>query len=177
MTEPTACATYHLLCECNRDCDEDGRCFDTPLQCSGDAECVSFAAPFCVDGACRECAAATDCNGAGALCVAGTCKEPCATDEACPLFFSCQAGNCVETGCQTDKECAFFLGDDRATCKDGACGVPCEADWQCSPEPGVLSLDVCIGGICTFVGCETDAECRAYLGLQNESSDIQAVCK
>ncbi len=176
MAEPTACATYHLLCECNRDCVE-GRCEDTPLQCASNDECVSFVAPFCVAGACHECAVATDCTGDASLCVDGECQGPCTTDEACPLFQACQGGKCVEVGCQSDKECAFYLGDDRATCVDAACGVPCDADWQCSPEPGVLSLDVCLAGVCTFVGCETDAECRAYLGLANESSGVQAVCK
>jgi hypothetical protein len=175
-TDPSACATFHLLCECNRDC-VDARCVDTPLACASNDECLSFATPFCVDGSCHECAVSTDCAGAESLCVDGSCEAPCQNDEECPLFYGCQAGECVEVGCQTDKECAFYLRDDRAHCDDGACGVPCEADWQCAPELGEISLDACIAGVCTFVGCDTDAECRAYLGLENENSNVQAVCK
>jgi hypothetical protein len=175
-TNPTACASYRLLCECNRGC-EDDRCVDTPLGCESSEECVSFSAPFCVAGACRECAEHGDCPGEGSRCLAGRCEAPCVVDEQCPLFHACEIGECVEVGCQSDRECALYLNDDRARCAEGACGVPCEADWQCSSEPGQLALDVCVEGVCTFVGCETDAECRAYLGLENELGGVEAVCR
>jgi hypothetical protein len=168
--DPAYCLTYRLLCECNRGC-EDQLCVDTPPGCAADAECASFTAPYCVDGACRECAEHGDCLAEGDRCIEGVCQAPCTVDEQCPLFSACSAGECVEVGCTSDLECVFFLGDTRATCGDAECRVPCASSLECA------AVEVCFEGACIFVGCETDSECRAFFGLENEPSDVEAVCQ
>jgi hypothetical protein len=169
--DPAYCLTYRLLCECNRGCEEE-ICVDTPPGCEANAECTSFLEPFCVDGHCRECSQHGDCPDETDRCIDGVCQAPCTLDEHCPLLYACQAGECVEVGCSTDLECYFLLGDHLATCgSDGQCLVPCVTTLECA------EFHVCHQGSCVFVGCNTDEECRIYLGLEEESGDVQAVCK
>lgn len=63
------------------------------------------------------------------------------------------------------------MKDTRATCDSGKCSVPCVYSEDC-PD-----FEVCDGGKCVFVGCNTDAECRAYFDLENQTGNIKAVCK
>lgn len=171
QADPAYCLTYRLLCECNRDCEED-LCVDTPPGCATSAECTSFLEPHCVEGRCRECAEHGDCPGETDRCIEGSCQAPCTINEHCPLLHACQSGECVEVGCTTDLECHFLLDEHRATCgPDGECLVPCLTTLECA------DFHVCHQGSCVFVGCNTDEECRIYLGLAEELSDVRAVCR
>jgi hypothetical protein len=78
----------------------------------------------------------------------------------------------VFVGCRTDRECVLQAGatgstqDPRlAKCriKDdvGSCVFPCDIDAQCA------SSEICLDGICEYIGCETDSECKTIAGLQN----------
>ena len=176
-TDPTACYTYHSLCDCNKAC-TDSLCVDTPPACTANAECASLLTPFCASGACVECAQPGDCPGQNDQCLDGKCKPPCTIDDQCALLEACQNGSCVHVGCQSDRECAFMEGDSRATCVDTECQVPCSQDADCARRIGSGSFDICVDGKCQFVGCETDAECRAYLGVEDQtSSTVKAVCQ
>ena len=62
-------------------------------------------------------------------------------------------------------------------CSDKKCRVPCDADSDCASESNTSSFQVCQQGQCVFVGCESDAECRALLGLQNMATRVRALCK
>jgi hypothetical protein len=174
--DPIYCPTYRSLCLCNRDC-QDSLCVDLPPPCESHAECVSFIAPFCVAGVCSECAEHGDCAGESDRCVGGVCQAPCSRDEQCPLLHACQDGECVEVGCGSDRECAFLRRDERAVCRDGGCSVPCARDADCATSPGSDSFQVCEAGECVFVGCESDAECRALLGLSETFDRARAVCR
>jgi hypothetical protein len=72
--------------------------------------------------------------------------------------------------------------------------VPCSTDAECTtmssaPNQAGNSMtmtaaanatrgfEACEMGKCVFVGCETNAECRALLGLENQRSNVQAVCR
>lgn len=172
QADPSDCEAFHALCQCNRACDAE-LCVDVGPSCSDDLECPAFTTPFCVSSRCVQCREHGDCVGENARCVEGTCKDPCATDENCPLLHACEAGVCVASGCQTDRECAFVLGDDRARCAEGACFVGCEDNAECDSA----SFEVCHQGRCTFAGCETDAECRALLGLSETNGSVRAECR
>jgi hypothetical protein len=43
----------------------------------------------------------------------------------------------------------------------GTCVFPCELDAQCAPT------EVCLEGVCEYLGCETDGECKTIAGLHN----------
>lgn len=172
QANPADCAAYHTLCECNRVCD-DSLCVDIGPSCSDDPECPALTTPFCVDNRCTECREHGDCLGEDARCIDGTCTTPCNADEQCPLLHTCDAGACVPSGCQSDRECVFVLGDDRAGCAEGACFIGCSDDAQCNRS----SFEVCHEGRCIFVGCQTDAECRAVLGLYETNDSTHAECR
>ena len=44
----------------------------------------------------------------------------------------------------------------------GTCLFPCEIDAQCAPT------EVCLAGVCEYIGCETDSECKTIAGLHNQ---------
>lgn len=174
--DPIFCNTFRTLCECNRTC-HDELCVAGRPGCSADEECASAQTPFCVESECRQCAADSNCPGEGALCVDGVCLSPCVRDENCPLLHACEEGECVEVGCRSDRECAFAGHGAQAACVDGECTVPCESDADCGED--ALSFEICRDGACVFVGCDSDAECRALLGVQNTPAGdpTHAVCR
>ncbi|MDF3067873.1 MAG: hypothetical protein K0R38_3474 [Polyangiaceae bacterium] len=176
----------HPLCtdpECDDAClwsCEDSRCV-IPNACQADDDCFG-ARPVCVEGACAECGASADCSFDKA-CVEGGCETPCRNDSHCGLFEACQAGECLYVGCRSHRECAL-VPDVRALglssgidtrllrCHTeagvGRCLVPCQTDSQCAPT------EVCSGGLCEYVGCESTEECKTILGLHGEvSSDAE----
>jgi hypothetical protein len=181
-TDPIFCNTYVNLCECNLDC-VDELCMASSPGCSVSAECTSQQTPFCVDGACRQCEGDANCPGEGSQCVSGVCMSPCVIDENCPALHACEDGECVEVGCRSDRECVFLQRDAMAVCRDGECYVPCETDTNCAGGRFMMDSDpaqsfqICEDGRCRFVGCESDAECRAYLGLNETSGEARAVCR
>jgi len=131
-----------------------------------------------------ECATDGDCND-GESCKAGVCKTPCKANEECPLLNACdsKSGECVEVGCTSDRECVAVLNNRLAVCGTAAgselkqCQVPCETNAECS------NSELCVKGVCTNIGCQSDEECRAQLDLAEEASTPahpwvpKAVCK
>lgn len=185
-TDPIFCNTYRTLCTCGRDCKEE-LCVTTPPGCVSNAECTSMQTPFCVASKCAECDRDEACVGDGERCVEGMCLAACTLDENCPAQHSCQDGKCTETGCTTDRECAFATRAPIAVCRNKKCQVPCAADSDCTPSESTgrpdanddprLQLQVCEAGECVFVGCESNNECRALLSIQSARGDARAVCK
>ena len=172
--EPTNVICTDTDCDnvCTRVC-EDQIC-EIDDSCESDNDC-SLAAPMCDAGDCVQCKSADDCDAdAKEQCVAGVCGSACKEDTQCPAFNSCQDGECVETGCKTDRECILLSAGQRdsdqdprlskCTIKDGQgiCTYPCEIDAQCG------STEVCVNNVCEFIGCETNAECKAFTGLNNQ---------
>jgi hypothetical protein len=178
--DPIFCNTYRSLCLCALDC-MDEQCVAAAPGCMSAAECTSTQTPFCVSGKCQQCEKDADCAtsgmSTGAKCAEGVCTEACHQDENCPLLHTCQDGMCVETGCKSDRECAFIMKNQLATCVDQKCEVPCTSDAECTGDAETKGFEVCELGKCVFVGCESDSECRALFDLQNERGNAKAVCK
>jgi hypothetical protein len=169
--------------------------------CDKDADCLALGLQSCVDGSCVQCTVDDDCDTTkDETCVEGVCKKPCTANEECPAFDECQKGECVYVGCQSDRECILAAsgsltpGSGVSSSSEDArllkclpseadpdlktCKIPCENDGSCGSE-----FDVCDNGYCKFIGCESDEECRAYFGLQNQmTSELKpfvpkAVCR
>lgn len=174
-TDPVFCNTYRSLCQCSQRC-VDELCTTAAPGCTDSAECTSLQTPFCVEGTCVQCEADANCPGMGGKCVQGVCMSACTSDEQCPLLHACEDGACVDVGCRSDRECVFVSGDASSVCRDGKCQDPCDSDSDCAAEQQRFS--VCVDSQCVFVGCESDAECRALLHLENQpSSKVRAVCR
>jgi hypothetical protein len=174
--DPIFCNTYRSLCECNRDCEEE-QCVMAAAGCQTSAECTSAQTPFCLEGKCRQCDKDSACAGPGTKCVEGVCTAACAIDENCPPLHGCDNGVCVETGCKSDRECAFMQKNPLAVCRDSDCQVPCDTDSNCMGQQGEDGFQICEDGQCEFVGCESDAECRALLELDSQPGTTHAVCR
>lgn len=187
--DPIFCNTYRSLCECSQDC-MDELCVAAQPGCMSDRECTSAQTPFCVDGKCRQCNKDSACPGTSAKCAEGVCMSPCTNDANCPLLFSCMDNACVQTGCSSDRECAFITKNSSAVCKDKKCQSPCEADADCAGSAAAMApgsgndvaaassgFEICEQGECKFVGCETDIECRALLNIAGEKGKVRAVCR
>lgn len=176
---------------CTLRCEDELCVADT--SCEEDSDCAGSVNDICEDGRCVECLDDDDCNDSEEECVNNFCEKPCTTNEECPLFHACDDGECVERGCGSDTECilaASRLGNGAIEdprlyqCLEvggdsdlRVCKLPCENDAGCA------SSEVCEDGYCVFIGCKTNEECRAYLGLENEETDdkkpyiTKAVCR
>lgn len=160
--------------------------------CKADADCFGVGLKLCDGDHCVQCIEDADCDtDKSETCVKGACKKGCTKNEECPVFDACQKGECVYVGCQSDRECILAANrglesgggfpttttttsDDarllkclpsEADPKIGDCKVPCQNDGSCGSQ-----FDVCDKGYCKFVGCETNEECRAYLGIENQTT-------
>ncbi len=174
--------------ECDSVCGytcEDERCV-VDTSCDQDTDCA-LATPYCEDAACVECRTSDDCDDEE--CIAGRCGPECEVDSECSVFETCQENECVYVGCQSDRECVLGLSASNPTQDPrlsvcvveegvGTCVFPCEIDAQCAPT------EVCLDGVCEYIGCETDAECKTIVGLHNQpvSTDerpwtTKAVCR
>lgn len=162
-----ACDEFDASCVCRRSCAEN-RCIFT---CASDADC-GFGGT-CSGGTCVECSTDSDCFG-GRMCRSGSCVSGCTSNSDCPYFHSCTAGECVETGCTTDRECIAISDNPRAICVEAECSAPCESDADCNV--GGYRFQACERGQCTYIGCETDEECRIFLGVP-PGSDSSAICR
>lgn len=171
--------------------------------CKVDTDCLSVGLKVCDAGHCAECTADSDCDTTNMeTCSKGVCKKPCTKNEECPIFDECQSGDCVYVGCKSDRECILSasgstpvngVGTNIGSSEDArllkclpseadptisTCKIPCENDGSCGSE-----FEVCDQGYCKFIGCDTDEECRAYLGLQNQMTTdakpfvTKAVCR
>lgn len=166
---PTSAICSDPDCEgvCGFNCEEDRCVVDT--RCGSDLECGATT-PHCDDGKCVECLTDADCEKEE--CIDGHCGPECKTDTQCKVFEACQAEECVYVGCRSDRECVLQAGtaaptqDPRlAKCRIedeiGTCVFPCDIDAQCAPS------EVCLDGVCEYIGCETDSECKTIVGLHN----------
>ena len=184
--DPIFCNTYRSLCECSQDCVEE-LCVAAQPGCMSDRECTSAQTPFCMEGKCRQCNKDSACPGSNAKCAAGVCMSPCTDDANCPLLYSCQSNACVQTGCGSDRECAFITKNPSAVCRDKKCQSPCAVDADCAGSAAAMTsasaaavssgFEICDQGECKFVGCETDTECRALLNVAGERGKVRAVCR
>lgn len=153
---------------------EESRCV-IPSTCSTSDDCFG-SRPTCIEGACVECAESADCS-LGKICVAGSCETKCQNDGQCGLFEACQVGECIYVGCRTHRECTL-IPDVRSVAlpvgvdprllrchtenRVGRCLIPCQTDSQCE------QTEVCSGGLCKYIGCETTEECPAILGVHEQ---------
>jgi hypothetical protein len=187
----TLCFDSSLCAPCAYACQNE-QCVSA---CTDDIDCGSGT---CDGGSCVQCKVASDCTSMGYdgyKCMAGACLAPCKKNEECPLFNSCNttSGECEYVGCTSDHECQIaYQGTDNqdgrgATCETNSrakdagqpakvCQLSCTADAECG------RFDVCSNGSCVFIGCESDDECRAYLGLYPQtqtgtSNPGTAVCR
>jgi len=174
---------------CTLKCSEERCVQDT--SCTTNANCLAGTKHICSEGSCVQCVEDDDCDTEdGEQCRNHACKKPCTANEECPLFQGCQNGDCVETGCQSDRECVLAANMGNGTggqsgvlvststndprlrkClpsdedpKINTCKIPCENDGACGSD-----FEICDKGYCRFIGCNTDDECRGYLGIQNET--------
>jgi hypothetical protein len=178
---PNAAICSDLDCTdlCTLRCEAE-RCV-ADLSCKEDTDCRT-GAPFCVDTQCVQCKVDDDC-GTGKTCNEGVCHSPCKHNEECSAFYECNtdSGECEYAGCKSDRECILAAtgsnqsasvptpsGEDPRLLKclasesdpaHKSCKIPCENDGSCGAQ------SVCDGGFCKFIGCETNEDCRAYLGL------------
>ena len=182
LQRPTsdACMRYHTQCACETgavDC-ELGSCV---FRCSSDKECTSAGAGrHCTGGKCVRCAIDTDCAD-GKQCINGACQPGCTNDGDCSGFDRCVEARCVVSGCQVDRECVAATRNVDARCgTDGKCIVPCETDLECG-NPTSYTFFSCIEKECTYVGCESDKDCRIFLFGTSDASTLgpkqHAVCK
>jgi len=148
----------------------DERCV-TDVSCNSDIQCTATT-PYCANGKCNQCRTDDDCEGD--KCIAGHCGPKCKSDTQCALFETCQSGDCVYVGCRSDRECVLQARSATATpAQDprlakcniekniGTCVFPCDIDAQCA------STEVCLNGVCKYIGCATDSECTTIAGLHN----------
>ena len=172
QANPNDCAAFRTLCQCNRNCVNE-LCADMGPTCTLDSDCALLGAPYCASGRCVECREHGDCLDATDRCVSGACQAGCVTNENCPALHTCDAGTCVLSGCTSDRECVFLLGQPLARCGAGACFVGCTQNADCN----LAAFEVCQAGRCTFAGCQSDAECRTYLDLADTTGIIRAECR
>jgi hypothetical protein len=157
--------------------------------CKTDAQCVALGFQVCDGGRCVECTQPSDCDEENdETCESGMCVKPCKVNEECPLFEACVKGDCVYQGCNDDRECILAasrglqgVGGSSNAQAAGAddprlyqclandadpdhktCKIPCENDGSCG------QFQVCDEGYCKFVGCDSDEQCRNYLGIANQ---------
>jgi hypothetical protein len=169
--EPTHDICTDEDCEgiCGFTC-EDDRCV-VDDRCAGDEECPATT-PFCNAGTCGECRTTDDCDDEA--CISGHCGPECKADTQCGVFEACQQGACVYVGCRSDRECVLQAGSASAAPSQdprlakcsiasgvGTCVMPCEIDAQCAPS------EVCLAGVCKYIGCETDSECKTIAGIHD----------
>lgn len=190
--DPTnpVCSNPDCTDTCTLRCVEE-RCV-ADSSCDQDSDCFARGLTLCDGGRCVACVEDDDCDvEGGETCVDNECVEPCTQNEECPLFHACEGGECVEKGCSSNRECVLAAsqtgsGEDArlAQCLPSdedpdvkVCKVPCENDGACS------QFEICDSGFCKFIGCESDEECRSFLGIENEmKSESQpfvsrAVCR
>jgi hypothetical protein len=167
---------------------QDNLCLEDK-SCKTDAQCIALGLQVCDGGRCVECTKNSECDEENdETCESGVCQKPCKANEECPLFAACVEGDCVYQGCNDDRECilaasrglqgvggtsnaqAAGADDPRlykclandADPKHKTCKIPCENDGSCG------QFQVCDEGYCKFVGCNSDEQCRNYLGIANQ---------
>lgn len=120
-----------------------------------------------------------------------TCRPTCATPADCatpgePLsdaaHYACNAGLCDWLGCKAASECSAAAGGGTFVCRTlpGAtvadCIPACQTAADCVPPGATSVLDdahhfACTGGVCTWRGCASTAECMAALHTSRVSCE------
>jgi hypothetical protein len=177
------CSDPECIDVCTLTC-EDRQCRPN-TSCETDDACLGLEQSICESVRCVECVEDEDCSeDDNEECIDNVCDKPCEVNEECPLFNECDDGECVYVGCQSDRECVLAAnsgplrfdepgpgGEPRlAECLESeedsdlkVCKVPCENDVECPSD-----FDLCVDGFCKFMGCDSDADCRAFLGLEGQ---------
>lgn len=166
-------------------------CFEYLRDCAPNQECISerciaFQPCFqdddcppsetCTNNRCAQppCTMDSEC-GFDRICVNGNCQFGCTERSDCLYLHDCVNRECVPTGCTTDRECIALTTDPLSQCvtRDATpiCITPCNFDNECGGP-----LSGCVEGVCTYLGCETDEECRIFLGITPGDS-TQAICR
>ena len=167
--ETFACDEYERSCVCREVCERNICTQRGIFSCETNDDC-SESRPYCQEGQCVRCLHDSDCSD-GWICSQNACVPRCTHDGNCGYFESCIDGRCEPRGCQTDRECAFLLGDARAACRSGECIAPCSSDLECWAD----QFEVCHDGRCVFAGCNTDDECR--IALEIARTNARAECR
>ncbi len=138
--------------------------------CGVDEDCLDASVPYCSDGACVECRMDEDCEDEE--CLNGHCGPLCESDVECGLFEMCDDNQCKYVGCQSDRECILSASETQdqdprlyqchVVDGIGTCRFPCDIDAQCP------RTQVCLDGLCEYIGCESDSECKTIAGLHNQ---------
>ncbi len=169
--DPLYCTTYESYCVCPYTCSEDGQCVPIAAGCTDDTDCLTSYQPYCSVGQCVQCTADSQCTTEGYTCIDGACQEPCTKNEQCLVLETCQSGRCEYTGCTSDRQCILYTGDAASKCtKEKTCATPCASNAECSSKGKGY---ICENDVCTFIGCETADDCRAYLGVQYSTSTVE----
>jgi hypothetical protein len=175
-----ACLDYQSQCGCatGQTVCEEGKCVS---HCTSDGDCIrTGTGQVCIAGKCAQCVINTHCQP-GQQCNSGTCEAVCGHDGQCGGFDRCVAGRCLPSGCQSDRECLASTRNVDAICgTDGKCIVPCASDLECG-DPTSYSFFSCIEKQCTYVGCESDKDCRLFYSGPSDASVLptgtQVVCR
>jgi hypothetical protein len=149
----------------NTTCDMPAnKCHSTVSGCATDTDC---------NGASVADLNGVTCRGGDCTCSAGGCYLTCAKDLNCQGGYSCDATKklCVPSPCSSDAQCFSQLGKARAKCQNGACGIPCMVDRDCSPSGDIAGQPfngtVCgPNHVCAPVGCTSDADCSGTGGAR-----------
>jgi len=173
----TAKACDVVYCVADGDCAageacSGGNCINV---CVTDNDC--WWGEICFNGACVDCAVDADCGDPALVyCENNFCRDRCENDVDCPAFSTCQAGHCVDGGCQSDRECIALTDNARATCNgDSMCAIACDTDVDCGSRVTNFDFWGCVANECQYLGCETDAECRAWLYPYGAPSNVMSV--
>ena len=113
-----------------------------------------------------------------ASCVApADCPPPGGLALYAPDDYACEAGVCRWLGCDDDSECRAAFGRMDYACRDQGglpqCVQTCASSASCGSGSGAFDADnyECSAGVCSYLGCNTDAECVATF------SDSRYVCR
>ena len=139
---------------------QNGACVYTG--CLSDSECSSqnpgtvcrLLAPINIKNCIKSCKVPAD------------CAQTAATYDA--DNYTCDSGACVYHGCNNDAECnKDYPG---RVCRsegtgDKSCYQTCTVAKDCALSGPAFDADnfACQGGICTYLGCNSDAECAAQV--------------
>ena len=153
-TDRNNCGGCGNACSSGQSC-VSGVCTGTAAGCSSNAQCTNPATPVCSNGACVQCAVASDCgppscNGTTQVsftCTANVCQKSTIT---CAGGFACSGTSCA-TSCTSDANCA--PGNH---CSGGMCAPPAPNGVACS-SPSACQSGNCDGGLCCAVSCAAQA--------------------
>ncbi|MGZ5970701.1 MAG: DUF7478 domain-containing protein [Polyangiales bacterium] len=170
------CATASAAFDADNYACESGTC--RYVGCLSDSECTSSFASSAY--ACRKLAGST----------ISTCVHTCAKAADCATAsaaydadnYSCDSGSCTYLGCKTDDECKSSFASSAYVCRTievpkvdplptaaKNCVKSCSVAADCATASAAYDADnyACEGGLCHYVGCKSDAECKSSFMKSN----------